>query len=329
MKIKICALFLGILGGLLASPTQEDAQGVFTQKLNKGHYGTATLNRYPPGFVRYWINNITWGKSYTQNLMGEDWTVFVATAIVSGGPDHRHFERYSLKAGIALIQRGEEIFVREPFDHDISAAPPPTPEELKKEEDAAKAELAVAENAERKEADVAKRKKITTEVTAAIAASIEKRKTPLSDGLALTASVDEWLAPDVNIVKKPVELTRYSFKGALGAENLPEWIVALQKWKDWSSKAHSNSVTNVKKEVARFGSFPTVSLQLDVDDKGIVSLLLSGQLSADLLLSEDDAAKFTGSLEKLLADLKAARLAITAAVDKKLAETSKADDLFK
>lgn len=327
--MKFSALFLGLLGTVLAAPTQEDALSIFTQNLNKGRYSTETLSGYPAGFVRYWINSITWGKSYTQNINDEEWTVFVANAIVSGGPDHSHSQRYSLKAGIALIQRGEEIFIREPFDHVIGEAPPPSPEELKKEEEAAKAEREMAKNAERNEADLEKRKKLTKEVTVAIAASVEKQTVHLSDSLILSASLDESLDPNVTIDKEKVGFTRYSFKGALDAGNLPEWISALQKWKDWSSKARSNSITNVNKEVARFGSFPNIALQLNVDDKGTVALLLSGQLSDDLLLTEDDGTKFTGSLEKLLADLKTAQSAIPAAVEKKLTEKSKADDLFK
>ncbi len=329
MKAKIPLLFLGILGALLAAPTQKDAQNVFTQNLNKGRYSIETFSGYPPGVIRYWINRITWGESYTQSIMGEDWTVFVANAVVSGGPDHQHYERYSLKAGIALIQRGDEIFVREPFDPVIGDAPTLSAEELKKEEERAKAEQEAQQESEQKQAAIAKRKKLEQETAAEIAATIQKQTVALSSDLILSASVDDMLSPNVTIDKGRLGFSRYRFKDALSVGNLPAWISALQKWKDWSQKARDNQIKSVRKEVARFGGFPSISVQLDVDDKGVVSLLLSGQLDDDLLLSDEESAKLMGALEKLQGAITAAQSAISAAVDKKLAEANKADDVFK
>ncbi len=325
--IKSCVLFLAMLGSLLAVPTQEDALGIFTKNVNSGRYSTNVLSGYPPGFVHYWINSIAWNKTYTQNFEGEEWTVFVVDAVVSGGPDRKNFQRYSVKAGLALIQRGDSIFYREPFDHVIGEASAPTAEELRKEEEAAKAEEAAAQSEEQKRTDAAKRKKVTEEVTAAIAGSVEKQDVSLSSSLKVLASLDETLQPSVFVME--AGRPRYAFRGALDSFNLSEWIAALNKWKDWAAKARSNSVTNVKKEVARFGSFPSISLQFVVDDKGTPALMLAGQLNDDLLLPEDQVAKFTTVMEKLQIDLKTAADAIPAAVEKKLAEAKKTDDLFK
>jgi len=339
MNSKLLALFLAVSCVACAAPTEKDALQAFTKMLENGTFNTEQLNRYPPGFLHYWVNKVTWGKSYTETYEDEEWTVFVANAVVSVGADQSHAERYSVKAGVALIQKGDEIMMREAFEHEFGAPPPLSAAEVQ----SAKAQ---AEKAQKQQEMATKREALRKTATAKViadfngktwAASVnhEAREFTLSEHLKVAA----WL-PNQDFQPGIKFYGRASLD--FGAPEVDKIADGLKKWREWSAKAKDNKVASVEKEIVTVDSFggSKVKLTFKVDEAGAVSLKIAqayagmftgGFGASEIVLTDAEAEALAGVFEKLSADLVASQKACEDEITKQLSDAEKADkkaDLF-
>ena len=344
MTSKFIALFFALSCLACAAPTEKDALQAFTKMLENGTFNTEQLNRYPPGFLHYWVNKVSWGKSYTETYEDEEWTVFVANAVVSVGVDQSHAERYSVKAGVALIQKGDEILMREAFEHEFGAPPPLSAEEVQSSK-------AQAEKAQKQQEMAAKREAFRKTAMAKVIADFNGTTTPTSvNHEAREFTLSEHL-------KVAVWLPNQDFQPAIklygrasldfGSPEVGKITDGLKKWRALSAKAKNNKVADVEKDIVTvdtaFGGQEQLRLTFRVDNRGAVSLKIAqayagmftgGGLYGDpkvIILTDAEADALAGAFEKLSADLVASQKACEDEITKQLSEAEKADkkaDLF-
>lgn len=351
MKNKLITVFLALIGILAAAPSEKDAESAFAKIVQKFDFSPEPFRKrfkdtdmfVPP----YQVESVRWGKTYTENYNGESWTVFVANAVVS-----TLHGRFSVKVGVGLIQKGGETLMRQATAHEISPAPPPSPNEVKKQgketdrqanrgrmpgESSFDYYLRTGKKDEPEQDDgSAKATEYRKLAESRIAAAFEARTMSLPTKTNFKAEVSQpaRALDSINIqIVKPqmmgnVEVAPTVAMFSVSIDELQALLGGISKWKEWAEKAKQNQVKSFQKSVSAIGS-SDATLAFRVDQAGSAFLDVDTPPNAFVSLQYSEAVELQGFLEKLASDLAVAQKKVDELATELANEADKKANLFK
>lgn len=270
------------------------------------------------------VVSVEWGKTYTEKFDGETWTVYVANAVVK-----TYHGRYRVKAGVGLIEKGDEVMMRSAFDPVIEQVQP-TKDELA--EEAAAAERAqFADKAI--ESLYSKWSVAPVRLPSGGEATSSVNPAPLTSNIYSQQSKPFTVALAHPTVRSVLNPAIKSMNIALSENEVSDLSEALSKFSKWSAAAKENGVTDVTKLLAEIGNpnsdmAPGVELTFVVDGAGVSTLQLYSRTTR-AALTQADAESLSQLVTQILSAHSDLQSKVGAEADRLAKAKKNTDDLFK
>jgi len=266
MKLKtlVGIVTLGMIVTLCkAELTEQNARQALDEQVQKMEFrvadgAPAMTNLAGLGGPANRVVEVSWQKPRKQKIEDEEWTVFVADALVE-----TYHGKYRVKAGVGLQQKGDDVFMCEAFDPVIQRVQP-TPQE---------------EEAMKKESE--RQQRVDSALGKVFLAKWNRSPRDLGNGLSVSivfatgADGGGRMPLGLEFVQSGKKVY---FPLAYTQEELVQVNGFLNKFSEWAKVAASKHVESYRKDIGKldFADYsPSTLFTFLVDEKGKQSLQLS------------------------------------------------------